>query len=67
MKGAILANSCSLICVHNHPSGDPTPSIEDKNITERLKEAGDILGIRVLDHVIIGDGKYHSLKEEGQM
>lgn len=55
-KPAILANAAGIILVHNHPSGDCTPSYEDIDITRRLREAGDLLGIRVLDHVIIGDG-----------
>lgn len=50
----------SIICVHNHPSGDPSPSKEDIEFTERLKEAGEILGIKVLDHIIIGDNIYYS-------
>lgn len=61
-KAAILNNSASIICVHNHPSGDPTPSREDILITNRLVEAGALLGISVLDHVIIGEF-YKSLRE----
>jgi DNA repair protein RadC len=56
-KIVLLANAAAIILVHNHPSGDPTPSAEDLAITQRLKEAGDLLGIRVLDHVVVGDGK----------
>ncbi|MNC84117.1 hypothetical protein D3C75_1384650 [compost metagenome] len=55
------------MCVHNHPSGDPTPSSEDIAITERLCEAGQLIGIDVLDHIIIGDGTFLSLKEQGLM
>lgn len=63
---AAIKKSCaSLILVHNHPSGDPTPSQEDINITNRLVEGGKILGIEVVDHIIIGDGKYVSLKDKG--
>jgi DNA repair protein RadC len=51
--------------VHNHPSGDPEPSRDDLAITERLRGAGEILGIAVLDHLIIGDGRFTSLKERG--
>jgi DNA repair protein RadC len=51
--------------VHNHPSGDPTPSNEDINITKRIAEAGKIIGIELVDHIIIGDGRYISLKEKG--
>lgn len=60
---AIRKSSASIILIHNHPSGNPTPSKEDINITKRLIESGEILGIEVLDHVIIGDGNYYSLKE----
>ncbi|MDF2531413.1 MAG: repair protein RadC [Clostridia bacterium] len=62
---AIKKSCASLILVHNHPSGDPTPSQEDMNITNRLVEGGKILGIEVVDHIIIGDGKYVSLKDKG--
>jgi DNA repair protein RadC len=65
-KTALLSSAASLLLVHNHPSGDPTPSREDILITEKLKGAGDIMGITVLDHVIIGDG-YVSLKEKGYL
>ena len=51
--------------LHNHPSGDPGPSEEDIETTKRLVEAGEILGIKVLDHIIIGDGIFRSLKKEG--
>lgn len=64
-KEAIRRSSASVICLHNHPSGDPTPSREDIAITHTLKEAGELVGISLLDHVIIGDGKYVSLKEQG--
>ncbi|HCQ90238.1 MAG TPA: hypothetical protein DIU45_11470 [Clostridium sp.] len=60
---AIKNSSASIIICHNHPSGDPTPSKEDISITNRLKECGKILGIEVLDHIIIGNGIYVSLKE----
>lgn len=66
-KVAILSNSAAVILVHNHPSGDPLPSREDLEVTERLQEAGKILGIEVFDHVIIGEGRYSSLKEKGVM
>lgn len=64
-KEAIRRNSNAIILLHNHPSGDPTPSREDIEVTERLAEGGRILGIEVLDHVIIGDNRYISLKERG--
>lgn len=64
-KRALMQNANSIILMHNHPSGDPAPSTEDINITNRLVEAGDMLGIRVLDHIIIGDeNNYISLKQE---
>ena len=53
-RGAIAAGACALVLVHNHPSGDPTPSAEDVRVTRQLVEAGEILDIKVLDHVIIG-------------
>ena len=59
---AIKKGAYGIIFVHNHPSGDPTPSEEDIRTTARLVEGGDILGIKVLDHVIIGDGRYESLR-----
>lgn len=64
-KGAVLANAAALVFVHNHPSGDPTPSKEDLELTRRLRQAGEILGIRVLDHVIIGNGRYISFVDDG--
>jgi len=64
-KAAIRQSSASLILAHNHPSGDPRPSKEDIKLTHRLKESGELLGIPILDHVIIGDNKYFSMKEEG--
>lgn len=65
-KIAVLSNAASIIVFHNHPSGDTSPSSEDVNITERLKEAGKIIGIELVDHIIIGsEGKFCSLKEKG--
>ena len=66
-KAALLNNANGIICLHNHPSGDPEPSRDDIEITHRLANAGNILGIKVLDHVIIGDDRYVSLKEQGAM
>ena len=68
-KAAILANSASVILAHNHPSGNLTPSSEDIQITRRMKEAGDILGIKVLDHVIVNttDGSNYSFTNMGLM
>ncbi len=64
---AIDRRAASLIVVHNHPSGDPEPSTDDLALTRRLVEAGDLLGIAVLDHLIIGRGTYVSLKSRGFM
>lgn len=65
-KAAILSNCAPLILGHNHPSGDPQPSREDRAITQRLVESGKLLGIAILDHVITGDGtKYFSFADEG--
>lgn len=65
---ALLNNAASIIVAHNHPSGDPTPSPEDINVTGRLVEAGKILGIELLDHLILGHGdKFVSLKEKGYL
>ena len=64
-KAAIRKSSAGIILLHNHPSGDPTPSREDIEITKRFYKGGEILGISVLDHVIIGDNKFISLKAKG--
>jgi len=64
---AVKSGCSAILLVHNHPSGDPEPSREDVETTGRLVNAGNILGIKVLDHVVIGDGKYISLKERGLM
>lgn len=66
-KAALLSSAAAIILVHNHPSGDPTPSREDLELTNRLKECGELLGIRVLDHVIVGDRCYVSLADRGLM
>jgi DNA repair protein RadC len=64
-KPAILSNSASILVGHNHPSGKSSPSKEDIEVTKRLVEAGKIIGIDVLDHIVLGDGEYVSLKEKG--
>lgn len=66
-KTAILSNAASIVMIHNHPSGDVTPSKEDKEITLRIKESGTILGIKLLDHIIIGNDTYYSFKEHGDI
>ncbi|MNI91173.1 hypothetical protein D3C73_1487960 [compost metagenome] len=66
-KLAILANAASIIGCHNHPSGDPTPSPEDVEITERIRDAGSLMGIDLLDHIVLGEGSFISMKERGLM
>lgn len=64
-KPAIRHSAAAIILVHNHPSGDPTPSTEDIEVTKKLVESGKLMGIQVLDHLIIGDNHYTSMKEKG--
>ncbi len=64
-KEAFRYSAAAIICLHNHPSGDPSPSREDIDVTKRLVETGKVIGIELLDHIIIGDQKYVSLKEKG--
>lgn len=64
-KPAIRRSAHGIILAHNHPSGDPTPSREDKEVTQRLIGAGKLLGIEVLDHIVVGDGRYTSFRERG--
>ncbi|WP_225340568.1 JAB domain-containing protein [Lysinibacillus capsici] len=65
MKTAILSNAASIICCHPHPSGDPTPSQEDIAVTKRLVEAGLVVGVDMLDHIVLGEESYVSMKESG--
>ena len=76
-KAAILGNASAIVCFHNHPSGDPHPSNEDRLLTARLKKAGDTIGIQLLDHVVLADAghyeseisgqTYYSFKEHGEV
>ncbi|AKG05708.1 hypothetical protein AAV35_005050 [Salimicrobium jeotgali] len=66
-KEAVKRSAASIVCVHNHPSGDPAPSREDIQVTKRIAECGKIIGIEMLDHLIIGDGTFISLKEKGYL
>ena len=66
-KTAILSNAASVMAFHNHPSGETTPSQQDIQLTNRLYEAGELLSIKLLDHLIIGDGTFTSLKEKGYL
>jgi DNA repair protein RadC len=62
---AVRESAAAVIFLHNHPSGDPTPSQEDRMLTARLVSAGEVLGIRVLDHIVVGDGRYVSFADQG--
>jgi DNA repair protein RadC len=64
-RAAVQEGASAVILVHNHPSGDPRPSPEDRTVTRQLAEAGNLVGIPVLDHIIVGDGRYVSMAEEG--
>jgi len=66
-REALKRSAASIICAHNHPSGDPTPSQEDIHVTRRLAEAGKIMGIELLDHLVIGNNSFVSLKEKGYL
>lgn len=64
---ALAARASAVVLAHNHPSGDPTPSPHDLMLTTRMVRAGEILGVRVIDHIVVGDGRYTSMAERGQM
>jgi DNA repair protein RadC len=66
-RAALHLCAAAVVFVHNHPSGDPAPSPEDQDITRRLKETGDVLGIRVLDHVVLGDERFFSFNDKGML
>jgi DNA repair protein RadC len=66
-RPALRDAAAALVLVHNHPSGDPTPSAEDREVTSRLARAGEILGIRVVDHVVVAERGFCSLREEGAL
>ena len=66
-REATAASAAAVVLFHNHPSGDPTPSPDDCDLTDRLEQAGHIIGIKVLDHIILGDTKYFSFKEAGRL
>jgi DNA repair protein RadC len=65
-REAVVGSAASLVLFHNHPSGDPTPSPIDRQITQRLADAGEVMGIQVMDHIILGDGRYFSFSEEAR-
>ena len=64
-KAALLSNAACLVLAHNHPSGDPTPSPDDQHLTNRLADAGRLLGITVVDHLIVGEGRWFSFRDAG--
>ena len=64
-KPVFLSNSAAFLVAHNHPSGDPSPSMEDRTLTETLAKAGELLGVELLDHIIVGDGETFSFREAG--
>jgi len=66
-REAVLAGAAAIVLFHNHPSGDPTPSRDDLSLTRRLVTAGDIVGIDVIDHIVLADSRYVSMKEEGRI
>lgn len=66
-KHAVISNASNIICFHNHPSGIPEPSEDDKAITRRIKEAGILLGIPLIDHIIVGNDSYYSLEEHKEL
>ena len=66
-KEAYLLSACNFICIHNYPSGDATPSIEDVEVTRKLKEIGILHGINLLDHIIVGNNNYYSFYEDGNL
>lgn len=66
-REALLAGAAAVVAFHNHPSGDPSPSAADIALTRRLCAAGTLMGVDVVDHVVLGDGRYCSLKETGQL
>src|SRR5207245_8530671 len=63
-KPAILLNASAIICAHNHPSGDPSPSPEDRQLTVRLRQASEMLGITLLDHIVLADDQTHRLADQ---
>ena len=66
-KEAYLLSACNFICIHNHPSGDATPSNEDVNVTRLLKQIGSLHGINLIDHIIIGKDNYYSFYEDNNL
>ena len=66
-KTALLSNAKYIMLAHNHPSGDPSPSEDDFNVTRKIREAGELLGIMLLDHIVVGNGNYYSFLKEDKL
>ena len=66
-RGAVREAAAAIVLVHNHPSGDPTPSAQDREVTQRLEQAGEIVGIRIVDHVVVAERGYYSFCEQGEL
>jgi DNA repair protein RadC len=67
-QAAFLANAAGIVLCHNHPSGDPAPSVDDVTVTQRVKSAGDIMGVELLDHIIVGhQGRFFSFRDDGRL
>ncbi len=66
-RAAAMAGAAAIVLFHNHPSGDPTPSREDIDLTRRMAAAGELMGVDVIDHVILADGRYSSFRESGRL
>ena len=66
-KEAYKLNAAFIICVHNHPSGDVNPSLDDINVTKRIFEIGDLMGIKLVDHIIVSENNYYSFLENGKI
>src|SRR5262249_51133342 len=66
-REAVLGAAAAVVVFHNHPSGDPTPSPDDRELTKRLRAAGELMGIPLVDHLVLGDARYYSFKEDGRL
>ena len=67
IKAALLCNATALILIHNHPSGEPTPSEQDKLITNKIKDAANLFGFTIIDHIIVGENSFFSFADEGML
>jgi len=67
LRAAVAEAASAVIVIHNHPSGDPKPSVDDHRVTQRIKQACDITGIRLLDHIVVGEEGYYSFADSGEL